>query len=88
VNLRILAAAELEIIEARQHLDEKLSGLGGRFLDDLAETLSAIVEEPLRFPKLETLPHDQPFRRARLAIFRYAIVFEILTRIICTSLKR
>lgn len=50
MNLRILAAAELEIIEARQHLDEKLSGLGGRLLDDLAETLSAIVEQPLRFP--------------------------------------
>jgi len=80
LNLRILAAAETEIAEARDYLENQVPGLGGRFLNDLAETLSAAIEEqPLRFTKLETLPEDQPYRRALLAVFRYAVVFEILT---------
>jgi len=79
VNLRVLAAAEAEIVEARDYLEGKVTGLGDRFVDDLAETLSAIEDQPLRFRKLETLPDDQPYRRAILAVFRYAVVFEILT---------
>jgi plasmid stabilization system protein ParE len=78
VKLQILAAAETEIVEARDYLEGKATGLGGRFIDDLAETLSAIAERPLRFGKVETLPNDQHYRRALLAVFGYAIVFEIL----------
>lgn len=78
MNLRILAAAETEIAQARDYLESQVPGLGGRFLDDLAETLSAIDDQPLRFAKLETLPEDQPYRRALLTVFRYAVVFEIL----------
>ena len=33
---------------------------------------------PNRFSKLETLPDEQPYRRALLRIFRYAVIFEIL----------
>lgn len=79
MKLQILAAAETEIAQARHYLEGKVPGLGGRFLDDLAETLSAIAEQPHRFRKLETLPDDQPYRRALLTVFRYAVVFEILT---------
>ena len=78
MTLRILTAAETEIAQAHDYLDGKVAGLGRRFLDDLAETLSAIESQPLRFQTLETLPEGQPYRRALLAVFRYAIVFEIL----------
>ena len=47
-------------------------------MDDLAQTLSAIGESPYRFQKLETLPDEQPYRRALLTIFRYAVVFEVM----------
>jgi len=30
------------------------------------------------FPKLETLPPDQPYRRALLTVFRYAVIFEMV----------
>lgn len=76
--LRILAEAEAEIESARQYLNEQSPGLGGRFLDELAEVLDAIDSRPLSFAKLETLPPDQPYRRALLAKFHYAVVFEIL----------
>jgi plasmid stabilization system protein ParE len=78
VILQILAEAEAEIEAARCHLNRQASGSGGRFLDDLAERLAAVAENPLRFPKLETLPDDQPYRRALLVVFRYAVVFEVL----------
>ncbi len=76
--LRILAEAEAEIDSARRYLNERSAGLGGRFLDELAEALDAIGSRPLSFAKLETLPLDQPYRRALLATFRYAVVFEML----------
>jgi toxin ParE2 len=78
VTLRILAEAEVEIDAARQYLDAQSSELGGRFLDELADTLDAIASRPLSFANVETLPPDQPYRRALLATFRYAVVFEVL----------
>jgi plasmid stabilization system protein ParE len=77
--LRILAEAEAEIDAARRYLNEQSPGLGGRFLDDLTERLNAIAVDPHRFSKLETLPDKQPHRRAQLKVFRYIIVYEILS---------
>ncbi len=76
--LRILAEAEVEIEEARQYLNEQSSRLASRFLADLARTLAAISARPLSFPGLETLPAGLPYRRALLAKFRYAVVFEVM----------
>ena len=76
--LRVLAEAEVEIDAARQYLNTQLPGLGERFLDELTEAIDAIASRPLRFAKLETLPGDHPYRRALLATFRYAVVFEVL----------
>lgn len=77
MKLHILAEAEGEIEVARRYLNEKAPGLGGRLVSDLERTLSEIVDRPLRFGKLETLP-DSPFRRALLKHFRYAVVYEVL----------
>jgi toxin ParE1/3/4 len=75
----MLAEAEAEIETARQYLTERAPRLGRRFLDDLEQTLDAIAEHPERFSKVETLPDDASYRRALLSIFRYAVVFEMLT---------
>lgn len=76
--LRIAAEAEAEIEAARLYLNQQSSTLGDRFLDDLAERLAAIADDPLRFPKIETLPETEPYRRALLTVFRYAVIFEIV----------
>jgi hypothetical protein len=60
-------------------LSDRSSRLGDRFIADLQETLDAVADRPERFSKLETLPGNSPYRRALLSIFRYAVVFEILT---------
>lgn len=76
--IRIIAEAEAEIDAARTYLNKQSPGLGGRFLDDLRLRLNDIAAAPLRFSKLETLPADKPFRRARLKVFRYTVVYEVL----------
>jgi plasmid stabilization system protein ParE len=78
VILRVLAEAEAEIDSARRYLDEQSPGLGWRFLDELAEAFDAIVSRPLSFASVETLPPDQPYRRALLPTFPYAVIFEML----------
>jgi len=79
VNLRILTEAEAEIESARLFLTERSGRLGDRFIADLQQTLDAVATRPQSFSKLETLPDEAPYRRALLAIFRYAIVFEIMS---------
>jgi plasmid stabilization system protein ParE len=78
VICRVLGEAEAEIEDARQYLNARSARLARRFLDDLGTTLVAVVTRPQSFPALETLPQGQPYRRALLARFRYAIVFEVL----------
>ena len=78
--LRVLAEAEAEIDSARRHLNVQSPGLGWRFLDELAEAFDAIVSRPLSFASVETLPLDQPYRRALLPTFPFAVIFEVLER--------
>lgn len=78
MKLRILADAEREIESARAYFNSQAFALGDRFLDDLEEALEQMATSPGSFPKLETLPANEPYRRALLKVFRYAVIFEIL----------
>jgi len=78
VKLRLLAEAEAEIESARRYFNRQAHELGTRFLDDLELTLQDILDRPASFPKLETLVAGEPYQRALLRIFRYAVVFELL----------
>ena len=73
----MLAEAEAEVTAACDYLDSRTKGLAARFLIDLSETLSALVERPFSFATLETFPNS-PYRRALLSTFRYVVVFKIL----------
>lgn len=79
MKLSLLAEAEAEIESARRYLNRQAHELGTRFLNDLDLTLLDISERPTSFPKMETLPDDEPYQRALLRIFPYAVIFEILT---------
>jgi hypothetical protein len=52
--------------------------LSNEFLDQLAATLEAVQQLPLRFPKLETAPEIREIRRAKLQRFPYLVVFEMV----------
>jgi toxin ParE1/3/4 len=74
----ILEAAE-EIDSARSYFNQQAYALGDRFLDDIEEALKRIEQDPFSLPLLETCSESMPYRRALLKVFRYAVVFEILT---------
>jgi toxin ParE1/3/4 len=77
VKTVILAEAESEIDEARKYLNRQSPHLGDRFVNVLADQLDNIATHPHSFPKLETLPNDQPYRRALLLPFGYALIYEV-----------
>ena len=77
MTLHILAEAEDEIESARRFLNNKSPEFGRRFIDELESVFTKIVETPLRFGQLETMP-GAAYRRALLKQFRYAVVFEIV----------
>lgn len=78
MKVRILADAVAEIESAIRYFNEQAFALGDRFLDDLEQTLGRIEAAANSFPELETLPMSEPYRRALMKVFRYAVIFEIL----------
>jgi hypothetical protein len=68
MRFRLLAEAQAEINEAREYLNGQVPELGERFLDDLELTFREIRLLPRRFPKVETLPSDEPYQRAILSV--------------------
>ncbi len=78
VRLRILAEAEAEIEAAQQYLNSQTVSAGNDFLNALCQALDAIAERPMSFARMETLPRHARYRRALLARFHYAVVFEVL----------
>ena len=78
MKLRILREAEKEAQVSAIWYDEQLEGLGDDFLDELANALKQVEDDPKRFPILETITSAKQYRRCRLARFPYFIIFEIL----------
>lgn len=78
MKIRILDEAVAEIQSSRQYFNLQAAALGDRFLDDLEQALERIEAAPDSFPKLETLPDSEPYCRALLKVFRYAVIFEIM----------
>lgn len=77
MSIRILSDAEEEIDSARHYFNRQAFALGDRFLDELQQVLEAIEDHPGNYPKLETFHASEPYRRALLKVFRYAVIFEI-----------
>ena len=78
MKLEILTEAEDEIEDACRFLNRRSPGLGYRFAAVVAECLTDIAANPVRFGKVETLPDESPYRRALLHAFRYSVVFEMV----------
>lgn len=76
MKLRILREAEEEARASAIWYDEQLEGLGDDFLDELAEALKQVGDDPNRFPILETMTSSKQIRRCVLARFPYVIIFE------------
>ena len=72
MRVRFLRPAEAEVGETVAYLDEQRPGLGDRFEQDLADSVSFVAEQPLSGKRLTDL-----VRKHRLRRFRYNIIYVI-----------
>ena len=73
VELRPAAAADVE--DAAAWYESRENGLGYEYLEEVRTTLTAISENPERFPTVY-----RETRRALIHRFPYALFYRILTR--------
>lgn len=72
MTFRFLTPALVEIREAAEYYDERVSGLGADFLDEM----EAAVERMLQFPEAWGKLGNE-FRRCHLRRFPYSIIYSI-----------
>ena len=72
LTVRFRPEARAEAAETREWYETRRSGLGAIFTEDLARTIRAVAENPLRF----SLVHHET-RRAILDRFPYAVYFRV-----------
>jgi hypothetical protein len=73
----LLKEAQDELLEASLYYEDRQHGLGADFHERVAETISAIGEDPLRFPLYEGKQLHRQYRRARVSRFPYVVVFQV-----------
>ncbi len=72
--LVVVAAARLEIEQTARWYEERRSGLGDAFLDEVDRALHAIARAPLASPRWKP---EEEFRRRDLRRFPYSAFFLI-----------
>ncbi|CAG5069838.1 hypothetical protein DYBT9623_02575 [Dyadobacter sp. CECT 9623] len=70
-NLEFLESAEIELSETFEYYDAQQSGLGQRFVKELAHYLDSIADNPFKY----AMKYKNPFRFAPLKIFPYLIAY-------------
>lgn len=76
MNYRFLTPALTEIREAAEFYDNRISGLGADFLDEL----DAAIERILSFPEAWA-PLGEKYRRCHLRRFPYSVIYSIQNRV-------
>jgi plasmid stabilization system protein ParE len=78
VTLRLLDAAEEELLQSARWYDDKRTGLGDAFLDTAQTAFELIEAHPKRFKPIKTRRPKREVRRVLLKRFPFKIVYEIL----------
>jgi plasmid stabilization system protein ParE len=71
-SLTILPEAEVDVSDAAAWHEERWTGLGDEFLDELDVVLQRVIKSPLQFPKIQ-----HTVRRALLRRFPYSVYFDV-----------
>jgi plasmid stabilization system protein ParE len=87
MKLVMLPLARREMFRAARWYDRKSPGLGDRLLDEIRQSLLAVLEFPAAFPSI-----DLTHRRKLLDVFPYNLVYRIdeetITIIAVANFKR
>ena len=79
MTLQINRAAQLEAKEAAEWYEDKRSGLGEEFLDELDVVYTKIEEHPNRPLSVRVAKFDQhEFHQSNLRRFPYKVIYEVV----------
>jgi len=78
VRLRVVSAAEEELIEGAVWYDDRQDGLGEQFLDEYEDAIRRILAAPSSFARVETTRSRRNLRRCLLKRFPYYVGYELL----------
>jgi plasmid stabilization system protein ParE len=71
-RLTILPQAELDVSGAAAWYEERRTGLGDEFLDELDSILQRVIHDSMQFPQIKN-----QIRRALLRRFPYSVYFQV-----------
>ena len=78
MRIRFVRSAEPELLEIRDWYEDRKPGLGSEFLLEVFSCLSAVEDDPERFPTEETNRSSRDIRRCRLKKFPYRVIYELM----------
>ena len=77
MTLRLLDDAREEMRQSARWYEEKRSGLGDEFLDEVHAAFEEIEVHPKRFKKVEMEDSDREIRRFIVKRFPFLVVYEV-----------
>jgi plasmid stabilization system protein ParE len=77
VNVRLLAAAQIEVIDAADAYDQLSPGTGDRFLVAMDDLVARLTAHPRMYGCVSRAPSGHEIRRARIPGFLYTAVYEV-----------
>jgi len=75
---RILRPARVELRAAARRYEQERDGLGARFVLAVDKTINDIIEHPLRWSLMPSVPEELGVHRHLVHGFPYAVVYRIL----------
>jgi plasmid stabilization system protein ParE len=78
VKLRVVSAAEDELVEGAAWYEDRQSGLGEQFINEYQDAILRILATTGSYARLETTRSRRNLRRCFLKRFPYYVAFELL----------
>jgi plasmid stabilization system protein ParE len=79
VRIRVVSAAEDELVEGALWYESQREGLGEQFVDEYQNAVLRIISGPAGYARLETTRSRRNLRRCFLKRFPYYVAYELLT---------
>lgn len=77
MNVRLLAAAQIEIIDTADVYEQQSAGGGARFLAAIDDLVADLTAHPRIYGRVARSPRGHEIRRARVPDFMYIVVYEV-----------
>jgi plasmid stabilization system protein ParE len=75
VNVRLLAAAQIDVLDAADEYDQQSPGAGDRFITAVDDMVARLTTHPRMYGRIARAPRRHEIRQARIRGFLYVAVY-------------